>query len=199
MADGLSTGHSRRCSAPFLFSDVSLFAKKRGSTFSHRESINSKDSAPSSRKFWFLNFFEKFLETIELSWSFLKCHTGKNFIHFLFKVKTELNMICFRNEISSKRFPQNNTDRFGLQWIFLIQELLKICVFVHWRPAQYVIYACLLVAMYYILLLNFLCSPNINNVATKLLYLVVLYIKLLTSVEQSPSREKKKDLSWRRF
>lgn len=52
----------------------------------------------------------------------------------------------------------------------LIEELLNICVFVHWRPpAQYVIYACLLVAMYYILFFSFLCSTNINNIATELL------------------------------
>lgn len=69
---------------------------------------------------------------------------------------------------------------------------MKIFVFAHWRPAQYVIYACLLVAMYYILLFNFLCSTNINNIATKLLYLVVLYIKLLTPVERAHLEKRRK-------
>lgn len=55
------------------------------------------------------------------------------------------------------------------------------------------IYVCLLLAMYSILLFNFLCSTNINNIATKLLYVVGSNIKLLTPVEQSPSREKKKN------
>lgn len=52
------------------------------------------------------------------------------------------------------------------------------------------IYACLLFAMYYIFLFNFLCSTNINNIGTKLVYLVGLYIKMSTPVEQNPSREK---------